>query len=91
LARADEAPWWSPWSNRFLLAAQLGALAVHVGALYLGVTQFALRVEPIPLEAWWRIVAISTTVLAVVEVDKAIRRRGPDRRPQRADAETVPG
>lgn len=65
----------SPISNRFLVLAQLGALVVHVGALYLGFTQFILRVEPIPLDAWLWIVLVSLSVLVVVEIDKLIRRR----------------
>ena len=65
----------SPISNRFLVLAQLGALAVHVGALYLGFTQFVLRVEPIPLDAWLWIVAVSLSVLVAVEIDKLVRRQ----------------
>ena len=65
----------NPLENRFLAFAQAGALLVHIGALYWAGTQFVLRVEPIPLEAWWRIVAVAVTVLFVVEIDKFIRRR----------------
>jgi magnesium-transporting ATPase (P-type) len=65
----------SPFSNRFLLLAQSGALLVHIAALYLGFTQFVLRVEPIPLNAWVLIVAVSVSVLVVIEIDKLIRRR----------------
>ena len=65
----------NPLENRFLAYAQLGALVVHIGALYWAATQFVLRVAPVPFEAWWRMLAISVTVLAVVEVDKLIRRR----------------
>ncbi|MGY6499783.1 MAG: cation-translocating P-type ATPase [Acidimicrobiales bacterium] len=66
-------------SNRFLLYAQVGALALHVGALHFPPTQFVLRVEPIGLDAWVRLVAVAATVLVVVEIDKAVR-RGLDRR-----------
>ena len=61
--------------NRFLFLAQAGALVVHVAALYLPATQFVLRVEPIPLGAWGLIVAVSLSVLLVIELDKLIRRR----------------
>jgi magnesium-transporting ATPase (P-type) len=61
-------------SNRFLIAAQLGALAVHVAALYLPPTQFVLRVEPISGGAWIRLVLVSLSVLVAVEIDKAVRR-----------------
>jgi magnesium-transporting ATPase (P-type) len=63
-----------PLSNRFLLLAQAGALVVSVAALYLPPTQYVLRVEPIPLDAWPRIVAVALSVLVVVEIDKAVRR-----------------
>ncbi|TVP63394.1 MAG: HAD family hydrolase [Nitriliruptor sp.] len=75
----------NPLENRFLAYAQFGALVVHIGALYWAGTQFVLRVAPVPFEAWWRMLAISATVLAVVEVDKLIRRRM-RRRQQPAEA-----
>jgi calcium-translocating P-type ATPase len=62
-------------SNRFLVIAQVAALAVHVAALYLPPTQFVLRVEPFPLQAWALLVAVASSVLVVVEVEKLVRRR----------------
>jgi hypothetical protein len=62
-------------SNRFLVLAQIGALSVHVAALYLPPTQFVLRVEPISPEAWIRLVLVSLSVLVAVELEKAVRRR----------------
>jgi hypothetical protein len=62
-------------SNRFLVGAQLGALAVHVAALYLPPTQYVLRVEPISAGAWVRLVVVALSVLVVVEADKARARR----------------
>jgi calcium-translocating P-type ATPase len=64
------------FSNRFLVAAQLAALTVHVAALYLPPTQFVLRVEPIPLDAWPRILAMSITIVAAIELHKLLRRPG---------------
>ncbi len=66
----------SPFSNPFLLLAVLGALAVHVVALYLPPTQFVLRVEPIEVEAWVRIVLVASTVIVALEVHKLLRRGG---------------
>jgi Ca2+-transporting ATPase len=63
-----------PLSNRFLLGAQLAALVVSVAALYLPPTQFVLRVEPIGLDTWVRIVVASLSVILIVELDKAVRR-----------------
>jgi Ca2+-transporting ATPase len=64
----------SPLANPFLLVAAAAALAVHVAALYLPPTQWLLRVTPVDLEAWWRIVAVALAVV-VVEIDKLLRRR----------------
>lgn len=69
-----------PLSNRFLLIAAVMAMTVHVSALYLPPTQYLLRVEPIDLAAWVRIVPVATTVLIVVELEKWIRRRAARRR-----------
>jgi len=67
----------SPFSNRFLLLGTLGALALHVAALYAPVTQYLLDLEPIALTSWVEIVAMSLTVIVVVELHKAARRRWP--------------
>jgi cation-transporting ATPase F len=65
------------FSNRFLLAAIVTALAVHVAALYLPFTQFMLRLDPVELEAWPRMVAVAATLLVAVEIHKMIRRARP--------------
>jgi Ca2+-transporting ATPase len=71
----------SPFSNRFLFVATLAALVVHALALYLPPTQFVLRVEPIELEAWARIVLVALTIVPVIELHKWLRRgRRPDAR-----------
>jgi magnesium-transporting ATPase (P-type) len=62
-----------PLANPFLFAATVAALSVHVAALHLAPTQFVLRVEPIDPAAWWRLVAVATTVLVVVELHKLVR------------------
>jgi magnesium-transporting ATPase (P-type) len=64
----------SPISNPFLLIATVVAVSIHVAALYLAPTQFVLRVEPIELAAWGRIVAVAASILVVFELDKARRR-----------------
>ncbi len=67
----------SPFSNRFLFVGTLGAVAIQVAALYLPFTQFALRLEPIAFRTWIEILAISLSVIAVVELHKAARSRWP--------------
>ncbi|MFP5319976.1 MAG: cation-translocating P-type ATPase [Acidimicrobiia bacterium] len=65
----------SPFSNRFLFVATVTALAVHVASLYLPPTQYVLRVEPIEMAAWMRIVAVAASILVAMELHKLIRRR----------------
>ena len=65
----------NPFSNKVLFVATLAALGIHVAALYLSPTQYVLRVEPIGLEAWLRIVAMATSIIVAMEVHKAVRRR----------------
>ena len=65
----------SPLSNRFLFLTIVGALCLHVLALHWGPLQFVLRTEPVSLETWLVMIPVAATVLVVVELDKAIRRR----------------
>ncbi len=62
------------FSNPFLLVATLGGLAVHVVALYLPPTQYLLRVEPLDLASWVKIVAVAASILVVMELHKLWRR-----------------
>jgi calcium-translocating P-type ATPase len=64
----------SPFSNPFLFVATFAALLIHIGALYWPATQFVLRVEPIALDVWVRIVLVASTIVAAVEVHKLVRR-----------------
>jgi Ca2+-transporting ATPase len=64
----------NPLANRFLLLTTAIALAVHAAALYAPPTRWLLRVEPIDAAAWLRIVMVAVSVVAVVELDKLIRR-----------------
>jgi Ca2+-transporting ATPase len=64
----------SPISNRFLFGAQVLALALQVGALYLPATQYVLRVEPVSLDAWLRMTVVAFSIIVVIEAHKALRR-----------------
>jgi calcium-translocating P-type ATPase len=72
----------SPFSNRFLFVGSALALALHVGALYAAPAQFVLRVEPLDLAEWARIVPVAATVIVAVELHKLLR--GPGRAAARA-------
>lgn len=65
----------SPFSNRFLFIATGAALLIHIGALHWSATQFVLRVEPIDLGSWIRILAVALSVIVVVELHKMVRSR----------------
>ena len=63
----------NPLSNPFVLIATLAALAIHIGALYFPPTQYVLRVEPLSLETWVRIIAVSAVIVLFMEAHKLIR------------------
>jgi Ca2+-transporting ATPase len=63
----------SPFSNRFLFFGVGLSLILHIGALYVPVTQTLLQLEPLTLESWARIVAVATTVILAVELHKLVR------------------
>lgn len=62
------------FSNQFLLIAAVAGVAIHVGALYFGPMQYVLRVEPISLDAWLRIIPVSATIIVAIELHKILRR-----------------
>ncbi len=64
----------SPWSNPFLITATAAAVGIHVAALQFPPTQYVLRVEPIGITAWLRIVAVGSTIVVAMEAHKAIQR-----------------
>jgi magnesium-transporting ATPase (P-type) len=68
----------SPFSNPFLFVGTLIAVSLHVAALYLPVTQFVLRVEPLDLDAWLRMILVASSIIVVIELHKLLR--GPRRR-----------
>ena len=64
----------SPFSNRFLFAGSALALAIHVGALHWGPTQFVLQVQPLPFGTWIEMILVASSVLMAVELHKLLRR-----------------
>jgi Ca2+-transporting ATPase len=67
----------SPFGNPFLFYAAAAALGLHIASLYLPPTQYVLRVEPLPLEAWLRMIPVAASVIVVVELHKLlVRLRG---------------
>lgn len=70
----------SPFRNPLLFAGTLGAVAVHLAALYLPFTQSLLGFEPLPLGQWAVLGAGAATVLVVMEAHKAWWKRRERRR-----------
>ena len=64
----------SPFSKPFLFVATAAALLIHVGALHFSPTQLVLRIEPIEMAAWGRIVAVAATIVVAIEVHRIVRR-----------------
>jgi len=62
-----------PRTNPLLLGAVLGALAIHVAALHWGPTQALLRIAPVGLDAWGRMLVVALAVVAVSEAHKRLR------------------
>ncbi len=67
----------NPLGNPFLFWASITAITLHVSALYFPPTQYVLRVEPISLGAWVRAILVATSIVAAMELHKAVRRRWP--------------
>ena len=65
----------SPFSNKLLFLATIAAIGIHVAALYLPPMQYVLRVEPIEIGTWLRIVVVAASIIVAMEVHKALRRR----------------
>ena len=67
-------------NNWPLMAAVVGAQAVHIGAAYIPGLRDVLEVAPITFEMWLLLVPITASVVLVMELDKRLRM--PPRMPQ---------
>jgi magnesium-transporting ATPase (P-type) len=65
----------SPLDNKFLSAAVVIALAIHIAASYWGPTQAVLQIEPVTGAGWYRIGLVVVAVVVVSELHKWIRSR----------------
>jgi len=62
-----------PRTNPLLLGAVIGALVIHVAALHWGPTRTLLRIAPVGLDAWARMIVVGLAVVAVSELHKRLR------------------
>jgi Ca2+-transporting ATPase len=65
----------SPISNPFLLYALLASTFAQLAVIYVPVLQWLFQTEPMDWKDWGLVLAVSSTVILVVEVDKWLRRR----------------
>jgi len=63
----------SPFSNRFLFFGVGASLLLHIGAMYFEPTQRLIRLQPLELETWLRIVLVALSIVLVVELHKLLR------------------
>lgn len=64
----------NPLSNPFLLFGVVGAQLIHIGAMYLPWLRDILGIEPVSPRHWLLLLALATTLAAVMEIHKTIRR-----------------
>lgn len=65
----------SPLSNPFLFFSMIAAFLAQLAVLYVPSLQWIFRTEPIAMDEWLKILIVSSTVVAAVEIDKWVRRR----------------
>jgi magnesium-transporting ATPase (P-type) len=65
------------FSNPVLFFGTLGALTVHIAALYTPFLQSLLDVAPVALDDFVVLIGLASSILVVMELHKAWRRRHP--------------
>jgi magnesium-transporting ATPase (P-type) len=65
----------NPLRNPLLLFGTAAAQLVHIGAMYTPWISEVLRIQPIAPQHWLELLGLALTVLVVMELHKAIRRR----------------
>jgi magnesium-transporting ATPase (P-type) len=62
-------------NNWYLIAIALGTQALQIGAAFVPGVRDVLQIAPISAEAWLLLVPVAASVLVVMEIDKALRRK----------------
>jgi len=65
----------SPFSNAFLFYCMVAAFLAQIAVVYVPTLQWVFRTESLNLAEWVRILLVSLSVVAAVEIDKFLRRR----------------
>jgi Ca2+-transporting ATPase len=74
-SRSETESVFSPLSNPLLFFAILASLLAQLAVIYVPALRWVFQTEPLSVQEWVRIGAFSVTVIIVVEIDKALRRR----------------
>jgi Ca2+-transporting ATPase len=64
----------SPLRNPLLLFGTMAAQLIHIGAMYVPWLSDVLAIQPVTPRQWLGVLALSLTVLVVMEVHKAVRK-----------------
>jgi Ca2+-transporting ATPase len=65
----------NPLSNPFLFYSMVASFLAQIAVIYLPALQWVFRTEALSGGEWLQIVLVSLSVIAAVEIDKALRRR----------------
>jgi Ca2+-transporting ATPase len=65
----------SPLSNPLLFLAIAASILAQLAMIYVPALQLIFKTEPLTVEEWVRVGALSLTVVLAVEIDKWLRRR----------------
>jgi len=65
----------NPFSNAFLFFSMIAAFAAQIAVVYWAPLQWIFRTDALSVLEWAQITGVALTVVAVVEIDKLIRRR----------------
>ncbi|ODS35949.1 ATPase [Candidatus Altiarchaeales archaeon WOR_SM1_SCG] len=65
----------SPTSNPFLFYSMIAAFFAQLAVIYVPAFQWIFRTEALTAIEWVKILAVSATVIVVVEIDKWVRRK----------------
>jgi Ca2+-transporting ATPase len=65
----------NPLSNPFLFYSMVASFLAQIAVIYVPALQWVFRTEALSGGEWLQIVLVSLSVVAAVEIDKALRRR----------------
>ncbi|MDF2429164.1 MAG: cation transporting ATPase C-terminal domain-containing protein, partial [Nitrosopumilus sp.] len=64
----------NPFSNKVLFFALLSSVIAHLAVLYVPTLEWLFNMRPLTWMQWVLILSVASTIIVVVEIDKAVRR-----------------